>query len=270
VCRGVAVPITLQDSTVGTARNAAALRPAFHLLRGVVMMAWFGLVISVWSLFRGASWSDSWAVLMGVTAAVGFVLLVAVSLAIRHLGTLQLGTARGQRLVRRLLDAIASHAGVPQTLTVVSAPDESWQGWVLEFMKRADAVLIDITHLSANLHWELHAVADHLDAGQVILACGVAEGQEEEIPGHIQDQLRTILGQEMFGQSHRFFYTLPRHRSWAGFQRLTSSRKGWVPLSKVSAALYSRRIAEALHGAFAASDRSAQSPVDARRLPELP
>ena len=38
-CRGVAVPITLQDSTVGAARTAAALRPAFHVLRGVAMMA---------------------------------------------------------------------------------------------------------------------------------------------------------------------------------------------------------------------------------------
>jgi hypothetical protein len=270
VCRGVAVPITLQDSTVGVARTAAALRPAFHVLRGVAMMAWFGLVISSVSLFGRESWSDSETVFLGIIATAGFVALVAVPIAVRHLGTLQLDTKRGRRLVRRLLAAIESHAGVPQTLTVVSTPDESWQSWVLEFMKRADAVLIDITRLSANLHWELQAIADHLDSGQVILAYGVAEGQEEEIPGDIQDQLRAILGQEMLDQSHRFFYTLPRHRLWAGFQRLTSSRRGWVPLSKVSAQLYSRRIAEALHQAFAASDRSAQSSVHADRLPELP
>ena len=123
---------------------------------------------------------------------------------------------------------------------------------------------------SANLHWELQAIADHLDSGQLILAYGVAEGQEDKLPEAIHDQLRAILGREMLDQSHRFFYTLPRHRLWAGFQRLTSSRRGWVPLSKVSAQLYSRRMAEALNQAFAASDRSAQSSVHAGRLPELP
>ena len=58
------------------------------------------------SVFRRESWSNSETVFLGLIATAGFVALVAVPIAIRHLGTLQLDTKRGQRLVRRLLEAI--------------------------------------------------------------------------------------------------------------------------------------------------------------------
>jgi hypothetical protein len=255
VCRGIAVPITLQDSTVAAARTAAELRPAFHLLTGVAAASWFSLAFSVEALLRRESWSDLQSVALGVVAAVALAALVAVPMAHRRLGVLQLGTKRGRRLVQGLLDVIDSREGVPQTLTVVSTPDESWQSWVLEFIQRADAVLVDVTHLSANLHWELRMIAEYLDPEQVILAYGETEGCEPGIPGEIQAELTHLLGREMLERSHRFFYKLPRQRAWRGFPWRTLSRKGWLQLSKASRRLYSQQFAQVLQKAFAASDR---------------
>ena len=236
------------------ARTAAELRPAFHVQRAVMFASWFALCISVTDLSRSQSWSDLQNIFRGAVAAIALAGLVAVPIISRRLGVMYLGTKRGQLLIKRLMDAIDSNEGVPQTLTVVSTPDESWQYWVLAFMKRADAVLIDVTHLSANLHWELQAIAEHLEAEQLILAYGEPEGGEEGIPRDIQAELASLLGEEMLERSHRFFYKLPQHRGWRGFPKLKHFRKAWLQPSRASARLYSQQLAQVLRKAFAASD----------------
>jgi hypothetical protein len=254
VCRGIAVPITLQDSTVSEAETAAELRPAFRVQQAVVALSWFAILIPIGDLLGSRQWFDLRGGSLVALAATGIAGLVTVHITMHRLGALHLGTKRGQRLIKRLLDAIDSTSGVPQTLTVVSTPDESWQSWVLEFMKRADAVLIDVTHLSKNLYWELQAIAAHLDAEQLILAYGVPEGHEEGIPKDIQAELASLLGEEMLERSHRFYYQLPRHRRWRGVRKLIHSRRGWQPSSKTSEHVYSQQLAEVLHKSFTAAD----------------
>jgi hypothetical protein len=256
VCRGIAVPITLQDSTVSSARTAAELRLAFHVERGVVAASWFALVFSGLGLWQRPLWFRPQTLLLAAVAAVALAGLVAGPIAIRRLGALNLGSRRGQRLVKRLLDAIDSNEGVPQTLTIVSTPDDSWQSWVLEFMTRADAVLIDVTHLSANLHWELRAIAAHLDAAQLILAYGESE-REAGMSTEIRAELARLLGGEMLERSHRFLYTFPQHRGWPSLAWLRRSRGGWLKPSPASAQVYSRQLARALEKAFVASDQRA-------------
>jgi hypothetical protein len=269
-CRGIAVPITLQDSTVSTARTAAQRRPVFYVLTAVTMASWWVLAISVMALWGSESWDDPKALFLVAAAAVSLAALIVTPLTTRRLGALHLGTKRGQRLVKRLLDAIDSKEGVPQTLTVVSIPDESWQAWALHFMQRADAVLVDVTHLSEHLHWELRAIAEHLEGEQLILAYGEPEGRDEGIPRDTLAELAGLLGEGMLERSHRFLYTLPRHRWWRGFPQLAllaRSRKGWLQPPRTSARLYAQQLAQGLQKAFAASDArttSSKSPTNRR------
>jgi hypothetical protein len=193
-CRGIAVPITLQDSTVERARTAAELRPAFHLQRTALMACWFIFVVALFALFGRASWTDPQGLLLATVALLAVVGFFTLSVLSRRMGVVRLGTRRGERLIRELLDAIDSEAGVPQTLTIVSTPDESWQSWVLEFVERADAVLVDITHLSPNLYWELGVLRDRLQPKQLILAYGSRDGNESAIPLDMQSELVNLLG----------------------------------------------------------------------------
>lgn len=251
-CRGIAVPITLQDSTVSRARTAAELRPAFHAQRAVAMACWFIFLAALLGLSRRDSWTDPQGLLLAIVVLLALGALVTLTIFIRSTGVVRLGTTRGERLIRQLLDAIDSVAGVPQTLTIISTPDESWQSWVLEFVGRADAVLMDVTHLSLNLHWELRALREHLQPKQLILAYGVRDGHELTIPAAMQGELVNLLGTEGFEQSQRFFYRLER----GGFMsRLPfgNSQRGWVPLSKERRNGYSSQLVQALHDAFEAA-----------------
>ena len=108
VCRGVAVPITLQDSTVVAARTAAELRPAFHVLRAVMGAAWFALFLSSIELLQSGPGFDLETALRGIVPALALAALISIPFVMPNLGVVRLGTKRGQRLVQRLTDAIES------------------------------------------------------------------------------------------------------------------------------------------------------------------
>jgi hypothetical protein len=251
-CRGIAVPITLQDSTVPRARTAAELRPAFHVQRAALIACWFGFLAALAGLFGRASWTDAGGLLLAVAAVLAAGAMIALAVLVHGMGVVKLGTRRGERSIRQLLDAIDSEAGVPQTLTIVSTPDETWRSWVLEFVGRADAVLVDVTHLSPNLHWELGVLRERLQPKQLILAYGSRDGDGSTIPPDVQGQLESLLGAVTFERSQRFFYRLERGGVMSRLRSVRSSGRGWVPLDKARRSFYSRQLVAVLHEAFGA------------------
>jgi hypothetical protein len=254
VCRGVAVPITLQDSTVASARTAATLRPSYYLLVGLQMSCWFAIFVSL------LLWSDhepNWdieTIMLAILTAVAIGGLVGAGCILPHLGVVRLDTKRGQKLVTDLTEAIERKQGVPQTLTIVSTPDETWQEWVLYFLIRSDVVLIDVTHLSENLYWELHQLREHMKPEQVIFAYGAPEGTNPEIPADMLAELEGILGEPMLEGSQRFFYEVPKP---SGLRKLSQSfhnRNGWLQPSRTLRRRYTRSLIEALNNGLRASD----------------
>jgi hypothetical protein len=253
VCRGVAVPITLQDSTVVTARTAAQLRPSYYALTALFGVSWFAFCLSTVLFLQSDPGFDLETLLRGIVPALALVALIAVPIFIPHLGVVRLDTTRGRRLVQRLMDAIESREGVPQTLTIVSTPDDAWQYWVLRFLKHSDAVIIDVTHLSESLHWELRQLALHLRPQQLILAYAAPEGSEAELPPELQAELASVLGESMVEESQRFFYELPLPRWWRKLRASKRGGRGWMRPTGASERRYARQLVEALHVAFAAS-----------------
>ena len=256
LCRGVAVPITLQDSTVSGANNAAQLRPAFHLLRTLMMVSWFMFFISAIAASDSESWQDPQALIGGAGVVLAIVMFVGSAIAIRRLDVVRLGSGPGRKLAEDLLAAINSKQGVPQTLTVVSTPDEDWQHWVLLFIERAHAVIIDVTRLSENVHWELRTLTDKLLPEQLIIAFGCLEDQAQELPAEVESELAAVIGHPMLERSQRFFYTIPRRRWWRHIALARGKQKGWLQTPKAMSEIYSKRLAEALVNAFAVSDRT--------------
>ena len=149
--------------------------------------------------------------------------------------------------MERLLDRIDSKLDVPETLTVVAVPDEAWRQWVLEFIRRADAVLVDVTHLSENLRWELRTCAELLKPGQLLLAYSGQEVNETRMPPAVRSELRCLLGDDILEQSQWFVYRAPRRRWWRkttiGEFELIGARRHSGPL-----------LLEAMKEAFSARD----------------
>jgi hypothetical protein len=220
-------------------------------------------------VFRSETWRDPEVAIAGVGVLVSVAVIAAIAVAIKRFGVVRLGTSRGRQLAERLMSAIDSKAGVPQTLTVVSTPDESWQAWVLRFIERADAVVIDVTHLSENLHWELRTLADHLLPEQLVLAYGQREGEEQAIPSKIESELASILGSRMLEHSHRFFYTIPHPRWWRRVGSARKEQRGWLRPPKAMTKIYSQRLAEALIDAFSVSDRVRKRETGIPLTPEV-
>jgi hypothetical protein len=251
--RGIAVPITLQDSTVALARTAASLRPEYHALRAVAVACWFGFVASAVAALASESWVGR--ALAGTIAVLALGVFFMIPGALRRLGVLRVGTPRGERLAAKLMEAIDSEQGVPQTLTILSVPDTAWQSWVLRLVKRADAVLIDVTHLSANVHWELRTIAAQLDPQQLILAFGTTADGGPDLPADTLAELAEVMGEEVLARSQRFFYELPHRAARRRLFSMRRTRNGWLMVSKTDRQRYGPRLAEALNVAFATSDR---------------
>ena len=78
---------------------------------------------------------------------------------------------------------------------------------------RVDAIIMDITHLTESLGWELNTCNKLLKPQQMILACGHIEGSEEDPWPPLLARLEQMLGAEFVAGCQRFNYQRPRTKS---------------------------------------------------------
>ena len=83
---------------------------------------------------------------------------------------------------------------------------------MVDFIRRADAVLVDVTHRSENIDWELRSCAELLGPGQLILAYSQTEGEDTDMSQKFRAELNEVLGEEVVQQSLLFGYRTPCQR----------------------------------------------------------
>lgn len=204
VCRGIAMPITVADTTV----PYSAVKARNHWLVTASVAVTFLALISIFFVFSGIPPARV-AMVTVPLLLLGMGLQV---LAMRLGGRLDLRNDESRSAIDQVFDAV--HNGKPMTsvLTVVRLSDENWQRWVGDFIARADAVILDVTHFNDNLGWELRACRDRLAPGCLVLACG-----EDAVGGQgrwsrLQPELERSLGPDFVQNCQRFSYSLPRWR----------------------------------------------------------
>jgi hypothetical protein len=227
-CRGVALPVTLQDSRVSSSTTAANARAA-AVLPTLLMLAGLALMTNFLSGFPGEDDVASRVGLALAAAGGGLHLFRG-----RLFGAVRLQTARGRKRARDLLRRIQDGKSVPQALTVLSCPDDGWQAWVLALLAHADVVVLDVTELSGSLHWELEQVAREKRPEQLILACGIDRGNAPDPWSERRDEIAQLMGA---GQERcqRFVYELGQwgvlrgdwRRSWLARRRHKAIMKAY-------------------------------------------
>ncbi len=206
VCRGIAMPITVADTTVPNSAVNALIHLHWLVKVGAVVMFLGFLSFLFFS-------SDTPNALIAMVTVPPVLLGMGLQvLGMRRGGRLDLTSDEDRSAIEQVFDAVRNGKPMTSAMTVVRLSDENWQRWVGDFIARADAVILDVTHLNDNLGWELRACRDRLAPGCLVLACG-----EDAVGGQgrwsrLQPELERSLGPDFVQNCQRFTYSLPRWR----------------------------------------------------------
>ena len=206
VCRGIAMPVTVADTTVPNSTIKAMTHSHWLVKVGIVVML---LGFLSFFFFSSDTPNARIAMVTGPPVLLGMGLQV---LGMRRGGRLDLRNDEDRSAIEQIFDAVRNGKPMTSAMTVVRLSDENWQRWVGDFIARADAVILDVTHLNDNLGWELRACRDRLAPGCLVLACG-----EDAVGGQgrwsrLQPELERSLGPDFVQNCQRFTYSLPRWR----------------------------------------------------------
>jgi hypothetical protein len=201
VCRGVALPITVADTTVPKSAITSQLSPVFSLgflLIGFAFMGGFGAM---------AFFQLKQIVWVSIPLALTGGILMFLSMRLGGRKDLRSGTSKP--VIDKLLNSLDQQLPIPSTLTVMRLSDENWQNWVGAFIDRADAVIMDVTYLNDNLGWELNACRERLEPTSLILACSRNRQSDEDPWTPLIPELERFLGADFLAGCQKFTYNRP-------------------------------------------------------------
>lgn len=206
ICGGIALPLTVADTTVPNSKLASTTHPLVPVGGALLTIGFLGGF-----LLLGMAPGATVAMFALPLFAVGGVLTF---LGLRLGGRKDLRTERGQQVLEGILHAVNNREPLPATMTVVRMSDENWRTWVGGFIERADAVVMDITHLTDSLGWELNACKETLAPQQLILACGWYDDDDQDPWPALEQKLEKFLGADYVAQCQKFTYERPRKVNW--------------------------------------------------------
>ena len=206
ICGGIALPLTVADTTVPDSKLARTTHPLV-IVGAALMMVGFGAGFSLLGTTPGVTVATIAVPLLAVGGGLLF-------FGMRLGGRKDLRTERGQQVLEEILLAVDNREPLPATMAVVRMSDKNWKTWVGGFIERADAVIMDITHLTDSLGWELNACKETLAPQQLILACGWYDDDDQDPWPALEQKLEQFLGAEYVAQCQRFTYERPRKVNW--------------------------------------------------------
>jgi hypothetical protein len=193
-CRGVAVPITLQDSSFHTSYVAVLDNFRFFALSALLLLIALGLAFAggtVLSLVFPRLDETSWTI-----GLLPLVVLPGLWREARRLGYRELEPDETAALDRSLAE-VRNRRSLTAGILVLKCADRAWRDVVSRALDRADAVLIDVSDPSTSLLWELQVASKRLPPSSILLACRTPQGRAEPLPEEVAAQVRAAVGEEM-------------------------------------------------------------------------
>jgi hypothetical protein len=202
-CAWWGVPLTIQDSTFRTSVTWALSRafpytlPAFWvLILPVFLYTYLPEALTTfithpywWFL----AWSLAW--------------VVGVSILVRRAGYAQIPAVSAAQTTRALLSRMRAGKGWFNGVSVLQCGDHFWRSTVTIGIESADVVVVDVTHLSDNVIWELQEAVHLVGSSAIILTC-FTDG--DQFPEQIEGQLTQLFSPEVCVAFGRCAY--PRRR----------------------------------------------------------
>lgn len=196
-CIGLALPVTLQDSSFKASYLASGTRWVLSLpivfgtgalIPIVAMLAW---------LFTRDSASEATATTTAVT--VGLFLfalwLMAIRLLLRRGGYQTLDREHVESRLEKVVSQIRRRKSVPTGVLVLKCDDASWRDVVSRGLQAADVIVIDVSEPSTNVLWELQAASRLEPQRPIVLACQRREGDPDGLPREILERVRDAVGE---------------------------------------------------------------------------
>jgi hypothetical protein len=216
-CHKFACPITIQDSTYQVSWNSLIAKGVikvilmFMLKLSITTILFLVLLIIPFKVMEFLKIPQD--ILMNIF---GFLFLCSIPKilsitfkSIRLAGFTQLKTKNYERRISKLiLNAKKGYA--TSALQIVKCDDDFWQKVVLQALKYADAVVVDVSEINSNVDWELTQIKSCIKPEKIVLCCAARNGKLVCNENSLIHNLESILGQDMFRKSYRLVYELPK------------------------------------------------------------
>ena len=220
-CLKQATPITIQDSTYRTSMSSLVARGGISLMA----VGFVGLVAALLGVLAVGAICIGVGSMIGLPDYVsGLLLLPAAFLigpfvfyrTILRAGYRRLRAATGRRVVAGLVQR-AKEGRLSWALQVLKCGDDFWQDVVLEGLRSADAVVIDVTDIGPSVRWELSQVSKLVPPERIVLCCACQHGRTLPEEAELMRELMLIFGADALERCRRITYDLPaEHNLVAG------------------------------------------------------
>ena len=199
-CDNLFVPITIQDSSFRTSHIMGFAR-LWWLLILIIPFLLLSLRWVIIGVFDPTWWF--FAVPVGGFTILVFLILYPV---MRRIGYTSIDKFTGDSKFAEIITKIRRRAYYSWGVTVLKCEDEIWQARVIQALKSADMVLIDISNLSQNIIWETEKASQILPTGSIAFAFEIDWGQEPRLPVTVYQKLQEVLPTDDLKKIPTFFY----------------------------------------------------------------
>ena len=210
-CAGMAVPVTIQDSSLQYSYQEASLRS----LRGMPLALGQIVALNLLLALLLVPFIDDISSFRYFWVAM---ILEALLVALLHRRLFRRSGAFAlmePEAVGRFLREIKT--GKPRTaggggIAVIKVEDAKWPAAIEVALRHTDVLVADVSRLSPNITWELARARERLDARQFVFAYGVDPGEAESVPDDVTNALVSVLGEDTVAGCSWFLYTKRRAR----------------------------------------------------------
>lgn len=184
-CQGLAVPITIQDSSF-----RGDLPVSLELIQWITFpVLCFAVILS--APFYAPSLPLMFTVWVGGCA----VILVVGRWVVRWTAVYRSDSAGYEDMLTRMFARIRRRRLLFSGTQVMKFPDDVWQRAIERCIREADAVVIDISEISDAVGWEINTVRQLIPLERVVLIWADSRSERERVRELQERHLRRIFGQ---------------------------------------------------------------------------
>jgi membrane protein implicated in regulation of membrane protease activity len=210
-CRFIAVPVTIQDSSFRYSYAWSFVRLAPYAgLVVLPVLALGAIAFFVGDEIFGIPFAASLTVAVIMASAL---LVVSVVFLYRRFSFVTLRQSNAQDKTLQLLDKIRARKGRNSGVALLSCEDSFWRDVVTLCLRRADAIVIDVTDPSENVLWEIKTALELASPERILLACPGYANASQQLPLAVGSLIQTAVGPLPLSSFPTFFYPPARNRS---------------------------------------------------------
>ena len=221
ICLGSGCPVTIQDSSYRFSHSSLLAKGSFAAII-IYFLSCCTASLAALSLVLVASASTTYLpksivetelfnhVFFGLILPIGslYLLVIVFTTLLQRACFTVLKEKDFQEIICKFVHRVKQGRG-SATLRILRCHDCFWQRAVILSLQSADAVVVDVTDMNANLKWELVQVHRLVPPQRVVLCCARKQSSCEHSESDLMNQLSEILSETYLEKTYRVMYSIP-------------------------------------------------------------